>query len=67
MTELRNTATSRILLPNEVEAFAGERRTFIGRPRGSPASGGLRAGSALPGSMLALDSASLNWALDVQR
>src|SRR5205823_15104463 len=47
MTELRSTATSRILLPMKLRHSLV--REAVHWPfRGSPASGGLRAGSALP-------------------
>ena len=48
MTELRSTATSRILLPTKLRQSL-VREEVHWPSRGSPASGGLRAGSALPG------------------
>src|SRR5206468_4418094 len=48
MTELRNTATSRILLPTKLRQSL-VREEVHWPSRGSPASGGLRAGSAFPG------------------
>ncbi len=48
MTELRTTATSRILLPMKLR-YSLVSEEVHWPSRGSPASGGLRAGSVLPG------------------